>query len=444
MTTPVAVIRDTPEPVVDLNLKAPSRGLDAIFGDVTDSGDLSGGNEYTEGIDSQPISAPTVAPTAPAAPVAPVVASSRPDALSDVPASLLKLDAPAAPVAPVAPVTPPEDHAAADAAYDKQTELTASRFSNAEQKKAFYEVRKEAKEHKLQAREAQQKIASYEQRIKDAEASAKKIAESQVQAAVQPTVELQGKIVELEKQIGTYEDRLGKLDLQQSDGFQRQFELPLKAAESRLAKLLTGGHRDAEAAAALARDIVSQTDRDTQLSMLAEDPVPVQGAIVNVLADMAEIKENRQIAVDNWKASRAFVSEEQKRASTTAFIHDVYANTDAAINTLTQEGNFLLSQVPENEQWNGAVANRINAARGILQSGDAKTLVKYVVDGVTAADTRALYIKLVQAYTKLKNEASAVMATAPVLGGGAVVVTAPAPVRPKSGEELLQRTFGNS
>jgi hypothetical protein len=440
MTTPIAAVDDSPEPVVELNLNRPSKTLDQIFDGVHDEGEDIGVRSGDD-MDSQPVEPAPAIPIEPVTPVTPVqpVATD----LDGVPVSLLKLETPA--VAPVAPVVPPPvDNTAADAAYDRQTELTAARFSNAEQKKAFYEVRKEAKEHKLQAREAQQKIAEYEQKLRAAEEGAKKLAESQVQAAAQPTVELQGKISELEKQLATYEDKIGKLDLQQSDGFQKQFELPLKAAEARLAKLLTGGHRDAEAAATLAKEIVSQTDRDVQLNLLSEDPIPIQGAVINVLADMADIRENRQIAVDNWKASKAYVAEEQKRAATSAFIHDVYANTDAAIQTLTQEGNFLLQQVPDNADWNASVEKRINAARGILQSGDVKTLIKYAVDGVTAADTRMLYSKLAQEFMKLKREASALISVSPVVNGSPVVPSVtPADSRPTSSAELMRQTFGD-
>jgi hypothetical protein len=214
--------------------------------------------------------------------------------------------------------------------------------------------------------------------------------------------------------------------------------------QNKLTKLLTTADRPVDAAKELVRNILSHSnDRDTQLSMIAEDPVAVQGAVLNILTDMSEVQENRKIALDNWKISRAAVEEEQRRAAQATFIKNVHTTADSAVDELSQAGNFLLSQVPDNPEWNVGVERRINAAKGILQSADPKTLVKYVVDGVTASDMRTLYLHLAQAYKTLQAEASAIVGHQPNIGGSAEALPAqPARRQGQSSNEILDNLFG--
>lgn len=418
-----------------VNMRPGAQGqsvLDSIFS--SDAGDDGAGGEGT------PAAAP-IAATPPTTPPAPPAV----DPLAGIPKSLLGVkDEPAAPAAPAAPAVKTPDYAAEDAAYDKETEKTAARFNNIEQKRAFFSVRNEAKAEKIRAREAHAKLQEMSAKMQEVEQRlAKAAVAGPVAAPAAPTPETLVKLQELEKKNAEYEEKIGRLDLTQSEGFQKQFSEPRKMLANKLVKLLTSSNRPAEQANVLAQEILKQGDRDEQLAMIAESPMAVQGAVLNILEDFSEIAENERIAIDNWKLSKAAVAEEQARKSKLAFVHNVMNNTAEAAQALVQEGNFLLAPVEGNAAWNQAIEQRINAAQGILQSADDKTLVKMVLDGVTAPYLRQAYLTLHQEFQKLQRDASSLVRGAGnIAPTGAPAVTPPAVPRPATAKAVLDNVFG--
>lgn len=416
---------DEPVPVMGALGSTGESTLDNIFSESDDDVVGDGG---------APAAAPAVVAAPPATVQPAVVRPASSDPLSHIPTSLLSK--PGDPPAPVLHTPPPTSEQ--DAADDKKADDIARRFNTAEERRAFYEVRNELKAQRTKAREFERVAAEHAQKLAKIEADRTKTPEP-----AKPVVEDLAKIEAMEKKIKDYEDKLGKLDLTQSETFRQQYEVPASLMQNKLVKMLTRADRPVDQARQLAQEILSHNDRDSQLALVAEDPVPVQGAILNILTDLEELRENRNVAVENWKTSRAAVEEEQRRNAQQNFIKNVHVATDEVVADLQSQGNFLLAPVLDNPEWNTGVERRINAAKGVLQSADPKTIAKYVVDGVTAGDLRMHYFNLVQAYKALQAEAGALVSRSPSISGSTPPGAPVAPgARPKTSEDVLDGLFG--
>jgi len=230
-----------------------------------------------------------------------------------VPAQLVPKPEPEAIVEP----PPPADDATL------QDEATLKKLTGKD-KEAFIYKTHQIKEWKTKHKEVQDKLKEAETKVKDLE--------TQVTIAkAAPVAHDLAKTNELEAKLKDYEEKLGKYELSATDSFQKSYDVPMQTLELKAAKLLVTSERPLEEAKILAQKLLASAgDREALVELLSDEPVSHQGALVNLANDYLEVVENRKLAIDNWRASRAAVEEEQKRTSKARLVQNVVQATSEA------------------------------------------------------------------------------------------------------------------
>jgi hypothetical protein len=141
---------------------------------------------------------------------------------------------------------------------------------------------------------------------------------------------------------------------------------------------------------------------------------------------MREGQQQRAAAIKEWKTTRAAMTEQSMRAQEVERAKVMTQSLDTALNNLREEGSWLFAKSETDESWNQKVAERVDVVRGILQTGDATALAKYVADGVASLTYRKLYEDKASEVAKLRRELALSRGSQPGLGGDG----APPPVNP--------------
>lgn len=332
-----------------------------------------------------------------------------------------------------AAVTPPPSIEEVEA--ERKADEIQSKLSDQKVRDAFIDVRSQLKNAKEQLKAVREQAKAHEAKAKELEAKV-------TNTAVQTVVGQESKVAELEGKVKEYEEKLGRYDLSLTDEFQTRYDKPVQSLLMRIGKRLVRADRDEAAASELTGKLLQANS--AQLSeLLVEEPPAVQGAVSILIDEAREILENRKIALDNWKASRAAVEEEQKRNGHSSLVKNILESTDEAVKALDAEGNFLFRRIPGNDNWNSAVDERVDAVRGLLYSNDPKLIAKFIADGVTAGDLRGMLAKLRVAYDQLKGEAQRVLGVVPSVGGATPPAQRPsAAAAPQTGDQVFDRLFG--
>lgn len=443
MNTPAAVtpaaVEGSPVDKIPSNLRSAAgpesaKTLDSIWGD--DDGD--GGSEEvvvqpTPPATPPPATPPATPPAAPATPPAPAAAptdAAKLSKLTGLPESLV-----AAQVAPT-PATLPAAAAQAspeEAAEEARAQQMASSMQDKSQREAFISLRHQIKEEKQRRKEAELRAQQATQILEQTRTQTGQVASETLSTV---TKELEA----AKAQLAAMDAEMGKTNYERSREYQEKYALPAQATVMKMAKLAetVGGHPKPEAEQLVA-SLLRATPQE-RASILAEESVAIQGALISAASDYDSINENATIALDNWKSRKAAMDEEQRRANQMGLIKNLFADTEKAVTTLAKEGNALLIATG-NPEWDKTVSERVSAVRGVLQSGDPEVLIKYVADGVTAPKWREMYWDVVKAYGKLQSEAKGLVAATPGLGADGSPET-PATPAPKTSKGVMDQIWG--
>ena len=221
------------------------------------------------------------------------------------------------------------------------------------------------------------------------------LAAKQQLAAVQKPPEIE-EIAKMKQQIEQYEDRLGQLDITQSATFQKTYDAPLNMLFDRGMRMLVKTGMDPNEARKLAISAIDpQIKTNERADMISEQPVAVQGALMNIFEEIVDVQNARAEAIKNWKETSAAMKDQEGRTSMADMSKSIVTDTEQAVDALKAEGNWLYmeSQKPEHAEWNRQVQERVRAVHGILKTAKPADLVKYVADGVTARSFRDMYLK---------------------------------------------------
>ena len=254
-------------------------------------------------------------------------------------------------------------------------------------------------------------------------------------------------LVEMQRKLAEADDRIGKLDITQSAGFQGKYDAPLEMAERRGLSVLTRAEVPVDDAKALLSQLFNPNTTANELEgLLVDQPMAVQGALYGVASEYSEAYTRREAAIQDWRNEQAALKADESVVKNIALAQDVEVETSAAVDRAAASGNWLYTKVEGNKEWNAAVDERVSAVKGLLRGANRAELANWVAEGLTAQRSRELFLEAVKRYDALKARFESAYSRTPRFGAGAPVSDRPAPsdpdgLRGKTPEEVLSEMF---
>jgi len=178
------------------------------------------------------------------------------------------------------------------------------------------------------------------------------------------------------------QDRLGRISLAESPAFQQKYTQKETEIEARLASALVKfGRVTPEAAPAKARDLLrAPTDA---LTGLTKDMQPtVQGAVMMLASEFADINTQKTLELDNWRKTSAAMGMEAVRENTIRSAEQRRSWADAAIDAARKIGNpvFAATDAEGVKLAESAAA----AFQGFVQTATEEQLTRAAAEGFVA------------------------------------------------------------
>ena len=226
--------------------------------------------------------------------------------------------------------------------------------------------------------------------------------------------------IAMQRKLQEAEDRIGKLDITQSAAFKQKYDAPLDLCKRKAMGVLLRFGVEKEAAETLAKQVLDpKLDARALEQLVADQPIAVQGALFTVATEYQQAVEARDAAITDWKNEKAALQANETIEKDVKLAQNVEAETQSATQKALEAGNWLYAEVPGNKAWNDAVNERVKAVKAIMRGSSREDIARWVVEGVTAKQTRDLFLRARSEFNELKKQFEAVVGRAPRLGGGA-------------------------
>lgn len=241
-------------------------------------------------------------------------------------------------------------------------------------------------------------------------------------------------------------EELGKRDVTLSPEFKKQYDLPINQKyQQTLAALVQAGKKPEDAKSLILKIIKPGNDANTIQDMIIEEAPLLQGILFQNGLEMIELQKRRAGAVQDWKATKSALREEEQRSAQALMQSQMESAVSTAVDALRTEGSWAFKQSASNQKWNAEVDQRIEAVKGILKTASPEVLAKYVADGVAAKAYREHGAAVLAQNKKLRAELAQLVGARPGLGGRRTDVP-PAPRTQERGplkpEDYLERALG--
>jgi chromosome segregation ATPase len=277
-------------------------------------------------------------------------------------------------------------------------------------------------------------LKRYKQQVADKESEIKRLTENQT-PDLEEVMRLRGKIQE-------YESKLGQYDLAATAEFKQRYDARMDAAVQRGVSLLVRSGQNPEEARALMQKLISLDNMSQLQDELADQPYALQGALMTVVTEYADVQAERQQALAKWQETRAAMDFESKRSAEIKLMENVERDVGAAIENVRKAGNFMFALSDTDEAWNKQVEERINTVRGIMRSAKPDVVASLVMEGVTAKATRELFLAAHQRVQELQAQLKDMVAVSPsVHGSGAPSPTLPRSAQPRDPADVIDQLF---
>ena len=352
---------------------------------------------------------------APAAPVAPAPAPVPTPVARPVPVAPAapRTEEPMIPDDVLAPVTPVPAMPAPEGDGDAED---APESSDPKANAAWAAVKKDRRELR--------------EKLKSAEAEAERLRTNQTPDLTE--------VLALKAQMAEYETRLGRHDLASTKAFKAKFDNPMAAIQQRSVSMLVRSGREPDAAKALVSKLFAASGEELQ-NILSDEPTMLQGALMTAVGEYSDIAKTREDAIGHWKESKAALETVGAREQQISLAENIEKDTRTAVEQALRAGNFLYGRSTTNQKWNEGVDQRINAVKGILRTSKSADLVQWVLEGVTAKQTRDFLALEQQAHAKTRAERDGLLGAAPRVGGAGDGRNRPstAGAKPRSPNEVI-------
>jgi len=269
---------------------------------------------------------------------------------------------------------------------------------------AWKSVKQERKQLKAENAELAEKISALEAKLSEAPPQ-------------EDTSKSTEELATLREQVVTLENKLGEYDLSSTSSFKQKFDQPLSQIAKRGVSMLTRTGMEVDEAGKLMSDITDPSRSMEEIQdLIADHPLAVQGALMNVVSEFGELAERRTEALSHWKETKAALKDSESRESEVELFQDIEQNTQSALASLLEEGNWMYAE-GDNEDWNAQVSERVQAAKGVLRSASREDLVKYVLEGVAARPLRQMFEETHRISEQRKAELDRIVGSQPGFRG---------------------------
>lgn len=249
-----------------------------------------------------------------------------------------------------------------------------------------------------------------------------KQAQSELMAAKSDSVD-PAEVSKFKEEIESYKEKvekleadIGQLDLTKSPAFREQYDDKINQIGTKMAKLLTQEGLDQAEAVQFVRQVIAE-QRPSAREQLINDMAPgLSGTLAALGLQADEVVQARAAALENWKETSAALEETNIRKQTAQLSEKVEEYTQSALEEAKKLGNPYYMD-GKTEEWNAQVQKRKEALKGILLSGDMGKVASLVAEGLTAADLRGRYAKLLKDKREVDAELASVLKGSPNLSG---------------------------
>jgi chromosome segregation ATPase len=272
-------------------------------------------------------------------------------------------------------------------------------------------------------------IKELNQKLADAEAKRKALADELDQVRTKP-MELE-EIAALKTKLQDAEERVGRLDIAQTQAFRERYDMPIQTEHQQLVAFLQRAGKTPEDATKMATEALKAGANMTELqNVLADEPTIVQSSVAQSVNRILTAAEQRQAALQDWQSTRSALNESVTRESTATLLHSVVESTDKAVADLVSEGSWLLTESPTDQDWNRQRDEIIRAGRVVLKEARPTEIAKYVLEGIAAAKYRLWGESEAAKAEKMAAEMAKRNSVRPGVGGSNVEYQEPAAPRP--------------
>jgi len=208
----------------------------------------------------------------------------------------------------------------------------------------------------------------------------------------------------LQQQVSEYEERIGQYDLAATKAFKEKYDNRIEDIMERGKNaIVRTGLNPEETKQILDKLVDAREDITAMEDIVADMPVAVQGALFNLMQDYDAISKERADALTNWQDTRKAADYMEARDREIRLMDDIEKDVGQALTDAVKEGNWLYART-EDPEWSKQVDERISTAKGLLKLAKPSELAKYVLEGVTAKDTRALFTAAANRVRQLEQD----------------------------------------
>jgi hypothetical protein len=274
--------------------------------------------------------------------------------------------------------------------------------------------------------------------------------EQQLSVAKDTPVPDHEEMQQLRQQVQDYEQRIGQYDLAATTEFKNNFDAPLAAATDKMVQILVRQGRDPEDAKAVVARInrateTGKSDSDIIDEELGSEAYAVQSAALGHIAEYVGLQSRRQEALDHWQETRQAVDVKSKRDEDIALTENVEQDVAVALQQSLKAGNWMYARSNDNQEWNEGVAKREAAVKGILRSAKPEELAMWVMEGVTAKDTRDLFLVAQKQLKEKTAQVQRLTAASPQIQGADGRAPAPtAPTAPRDADAFTRELLADA
>jgi len=201
-----------------------------------------------------------------------------------------------------------------------------------------------------------------------------------------PPKELTDLYSQKDEEIKRLSHELGKVNFAASPEFQTRYQAPVDSTFQQIIELVTELGGTEGVAAQLAGATVKE-----RLAYLKQSMPDAAGILVPMYSSLDKLLVMRNQALETHKETSVKLAQQesvQKQQQISALKNTM---RDKALDSLEQEGYFMFSKVPGNEEWNGRVDAMRGAVDVLVQSEDVALQSEALAMSVAAPVYRALY-----------------------------------------------------
>jgi len=259
------------------------------------------------------------------------------------------------------------------------------------------------------------------QEAKDAKRLRKEVTDLKAQLQEAQSTSLNAEAVEelktLRQQVESYENKIGQYDLAETKAFKERFDARLEDIERKGTDTFVRAGKTPEQAKKLVQDLIKvRGDQDEMTYAMGDESTVVQGALYNLMQDYDTVLKEREDALANWRETRKAADFVETRDKEVKLLESIDKDITEAVAGALQEGNWMYAK-NDDPEWSSAVDERIEVAKGLLRMATPADIAKYVLEGVTAKDTRELFTATAKRLRETQAQLREVAAVQPGLRG---------------------------